>query len=339
MKAKRWLIPATATLLAAALFAGQGLRVSPTAHARPAPVSANVHHKGDVNILPRPITSQPSARGIQPAASAPAYTTSYYESTTAYTTLQNQGCTAARGPAGIVVLDFGEPAYSGGVYGTNDFGGHFDSDDAIFHAAANFIYGAWNCRTSSTNIAVAVGTSNYGGWMGGYSSSSWYAAGQAWGQMVNNAQNYSVSNGYNNLIGVYGADDIEVEWANFTLTSNFVNGYNAASTRLFFDYGDDSGGTSPSPWTAYDVWYVAWGAADSYPLPEIYYNADAVYDWEPLNVWACNNEGGPMYFKGVMSEYPTGNTPSQAWYDMYNALGTNSCTAQTQSALIFSTNI
>lgn len=253
--------------------------------------------------------------------------------------MQNQGCSAARGPAGVIVLDFGEPDDVSGTYGAYDFGGHFDSFDAIFHAAANFVYGAWNCHTSSTNIAVAIGVSNYGGAMGGYSSSTWYAAGQSFGTAVNNAQNYSVSNGYNNQIGVYGADDIEVEWASFSQTSNFVNGYNNVSSRLFFDYGDDSGGASPSPWTAYDVWYVAWGAADSVPLPEIYYNADATADWEQLNLWACSHEGGPMYIKGVMSEYPTGNTPAQAYDDMYNAEAAYSCSSPTLSSLIFSTNI
>lgn len=266
---------------------------------------------------------------------APSYTSSYYESTTSPGTLQSQGCSAARGPSGVVVLDFGEPDYASGSYGTYDFGGHFDSDNTIFHAVANFIYGAWNCHNQYTNIAVAIGTSNYYGALSG-SSSVWYAAGQAWGNVVNQDENYSVSNHYNNQIGAFGADDIETEWANYSLSSNFVNGYNSASSRVFFDYGDDT----PGYWSNAQVWYVAWGARANVPLPEIYYNADATQDWEPLSVWACSNEGGAIGFKGTMAEYPYGgNTPDQAWTDMYNAEGTNSCTASARGQLIFSTNI
>src|SRR5579859_394956 len=317
-------------LLAAVLLAGAGAFSVHNASA----ASANQLRKGPGHILPRAVTSTSIARGV----TAPAYTTSLYESTTYYGTLQNQGCNAARGPSGVIVLDFGEPAYSGG-FGTNDFGGNFDSDNAIFHAVANFIYGAWNCHTSSTNIAVAVGTSNYGGALGGYSSSSWYTAGQQWGDIVNNDQSYSSSSGYSNYIGVIGADDIEVGWQGYSQSSAFVNGYNNHSSRAFFDYGDDAGGANPYPWTAYEVWYVAWGAADDYPLPEIYYNVDATTDWEQLSIWACNNGHGPIGFKGTMAEYPTGNYPSTAYYDMYNAEASNSCTAGGLGYLIFSTNI
>ncbi|GAC1380243.1 MAG: hypothetical protein NVS4B7_12100 [Ktedonobacteraceae bacterium] len=321
MELRRYLVHTVVLLLSLCLLISATALKPTTTHAATHPT------KGDVNILP-------DSKNVQPFATAPAYTTSYYESTTYYGTLQNQGCSAAHGSAGIVVLDFGEPDYSGGSYGTYDFGGHFDSDNAIFHAAANFIYGAWNCRISSTNIAVAIGTSNYYGALSA-TSSVWYAAGQAWGNMVNSAQSYSASNGYNNVIGAYGADDIETEWANYTLSSNFVNGYNNTSSRLFFDYGDDT----PGYWTNYQVWYVAYGANDNYPLPEIYYNADATQDWEPLSEWACNSGYGAIYFKGTMSEYPSGNSPSTAWYDMYNAEGATSCTAAARSALIFSTNI
>lgn len=268
------------------------------------------------------------------AASAPAHTTSHYESSTSAATLQSQGCSAAKGAAGVVVLDFGEPDYSGGAYGTYDFGGHFDSDTAIFHAVANFVLGAWNCRVSSTNLAVAIGTSNYAGGISS-TSSTWYTAGQDWGNLVNNEQSYISSNGYNNVIGAYGADDLETEWASYTLSSNFVKGYNNKTSRVFFDYGDDT----PGYWTSYDVWYVSYGAAADVPLPEIYYNADATSDWEQLSIWACNNEGGPIHFRGVMTEYPTGNSPATGWDDMYNAEGASSCTAAARSSLIFSTNI
>jgi hypothetical protein len=285
--------------------------------------------KAYAQILPR------KTPGVRPYASAPPYTISYYESSTAYQTLQSQGCSAAKGPSGLIVLDFGQPDYINSTYGTYDFGGNFDSNDAIFHAVANFAYGAWNCRISSTNLAVAIGTSNYYTGLAA-NTSTWYTAGQDWGNLINNEQNYISSSGYSSIIGIYGADDIEVEWASYSLSSNFVDGYNNASSRLFFDYGD----ASPGYWTSYQLWYVAYGATDNLALPEIYYNADATQDWEPLSVWACNNEGGPIIFKGTMAEpSDTANSPAQAWTAMYNAMGSNSCTASVRSYLIFSTSI
>jgi len=322
MRSQRWFLRVLILLMSLCFLVGVAAKPTIT-HAASQP------KKGDVTLLPK-------RAGSAPLISAPSSTTSYYESTTSVGTLQNQGCSAARGAGGVIVLDFGEPALVSGTYGTYLFGsGGFASDTTLFHAAANFIYGAWNCRTSATNLALALGTSNYYGNLGGASNATWYTAGQQWGDLVNNAQNYSVSNGYDAQIGAYGADDIETEWASYGQSSNFVNGYNNTSARIFLDYGDDT----PGYWTNAQVWYVAFGAPDNYPLPEIYYNADATQDWEPLSAWACSNEGGPIDFKGTMSEYPTGNTPAQAWTDMYNAEGTNSCTAAARSFLIFSTNI
>jgi hypothetical protein len=295
---------------------------------RPAITHAASHPtKGNVKLLPKRV-------GVGPLVSAPYYTTSYYESTTSASTLKSQGCSAAKGHAGIVVLDFGEPFLSGSTYGTYLFGGGgFASDGAITTAAEDFATGARGCN-SSTSFTLAIGTSNYYGDLGGASNSTWNTAGQHWGGLVNNVKNYVNSKGYSE-IAVSGADDIEVEWASYGQSSNFVNGYNSTSSQFLFDYGDDT----PGYWTNAQVYYVAYGAADDLPLPEIYYNADATQDWEPLDYWACTNKGGPMIIVGTMAESPTGNTPAQAWTDMYNAEGAHSCTAAARSDLSFSTNI
>jgi hypothetical protein len=301
----------------------------PVAHA--APVQKQPPKKASVQILPK------KTAGAKLQYAAPASTISLYESTTNYTTLYNQGCNAARGPSGLVVLDWGQPVYLGGTtYGTYDFGGADVSDNDILHAVANFVQGVWNCRTGSTNLAVAIGQSNYySGNAIPLTTSAWYADGQSWGSMVNSVQSFISNNNYN-VVGAYGAGDLETEWEGFTLTSSQVNGYNNTSSRIYFDFGDDT----PGYWTNYQVWYVAWGATDNAPLPEIYYTADATYDWEPLDVWACNNEGGSMYFKGTMSEnYGGSDSPTQSFNDMYNALGSNGCTAAGRNNMIFETQI
>jgi hypothetical protein len=288
-------------------------------------------HKPDkdtLSILPKKLISQ---------SRVPANTISLYESTTNASTMYNQGCSAAHGAPGLIILDWGQPVYLGNsTYGTYDFGGHDDTDTAILHAVANFAQGVWYCRTSSTNIAIGIGQSNYySGNAIPLTTAAWYADGQQWGILVNNLQSFITNNHYN-VVGSNGAGDLEVEWENFTLTSSLVNGYNSVTRHAYFDFGDDS----PGWWSNSQVWYVAYGATDNFPLPEIYYNADATYDWEPLDVWACRYEGGPIYFKGTMSEDVSGtNSPAQAFIDMYNAEASNSCTARYLPGMIFSTDI
>ncbi len=284
--------------------------------------------KDSLQILPEKLASQ---------SRVPINTASIYESTTNAVTMHSQGCRAARGAPGLIILDWGQPVYFGNnIYGTYDFGGHDDTDTAILHAVANFAQGVWYCRTSYTDIAIGIGESNY------YSDhaipltpAAWYADGQQWGMLVNRVQSFITNNHYT-VVGANGAGDLEVEWQNFALTSSLVNGYNSVTRHVYFDFGD----ASPGWWSYYQIWYVAYGATDDLPLPEIYYNSDAVYDWEPLDIWACRYEGGPIYFKGIMSEAVRGtNAPVQAFLDLYNAEASNSCTARDLSGMIFSTEI
>lgn len=268
------------------------------------------------------------------ATSAPAYTTSIYESTTDIATLYNQGCSAAKGAPGVIVLDWGQPVFLNGSYGTFDFGKIDVTVDDILHATANFAQGVWDCRTPQTNIALAVGESNnsYDGLT--LTDAAWYGDGQAWGTMVNQLQSFLVNQQYANVVGAYGAGDLETQWTNFQFTSDLVKGYNSASSQLYFDFGDDA----PGWWNNYQVWYVANGAPDDVPLPEVYSQALAD-EWEQLSIWACNNEGGPLYIKGAMAESAGDNTPDLAYEQMYNDEASNSCTAPALSWLIFSTNI
>jgi len=291
--------------------------------------------KGTRQLLPKPsLHTNPNFRWIHGQGIVP-MTTSLYEATTDAHTMYMQGCRAAHGAEGIVILDWGQPVYLGnGQYGTYDFGGHDDADTDILHASANFVLGVWACRTPITNIALALGESNYySGNALPLTSAAWYADGQQWGQLVNNLNSFVVSNHYN-VLGIYGAGDLETGWQTFALTSSLVNGYNNTSSLTYFDFGDDA----PGYWTNYQTWYIAYGAHNSLPLPEIYYNADAIYDWQALNIWACTYMGGPMYIRGVMST-TIGNTPAQAWTAMYQASASNACTARTLPWMTFSTYI
>src|SRR5439155_20399885 len=187
--------------------------------------------KDSLPILPKKLTSQ---------SRVPGNTISLYESTTNAVTMYNQGCRAAHGAPGLIILDWGQPVYLGNnTYGTYDFGGHDDSVTAILHAVANFAQGVWYCRTSSTDIAIGIGESNY---YSDYSmpltTAAWYAAGQQWGMMVNNLQSFLNNNHYNRVVGANGAGDLEVAWVKFTLTRSLVIEYNSDASHAYFDSGD-----------------------------------------------------------------------------------------------------
>jgi hypothetical protein len=322
-------------VFAAALGVLVGRMLLPAPASQAAPIQKGPT-KGMLQLLPKPLSHLQSFALLPTNAWSSVPTpTSLYEATTNASTLYAQGCSAAHGPAGLLILDWGQPVYMGyGQYGTYDFGGHDDSDTAILHAVANFAQGVWYCRTPSTNIALAIGQSNYySGNALPLTTGAWYADGVQWGQMVNAVQSFVANNHYN-VIGIYGAGDLEMGWENFTLTSSMVNGYNNVSSRIYFDFGDDA----PGYWTNYQTWYVAYGARDNLPIPEIYFDADATYDWQELNQWACAQMGGPMYIRGVMATF-IGNTPAQAWATMYRATASNSCTARTLPWFTFSTYI
>src|SRR5437879_732433 len=161
----------------------QASQASSTLSSRP----ENRPGKGTLQILPKKLTDQMLGS---------ANTMSIYESTTDAATMYKQGCSAAHGAPGLLILDWGQPVYFGNnTYGTYDFGGHDDTDTAILHAVANFAQGVWYCRTSTTDIAIAVGESNY------YSANAiplttaaWYADGQQWGTMINNLQSFLTNN-------------------------------------------------------------------------------------------------------------------------------------------------
>src|SRR5579884_1150655 len=91
-------------------------------------------------------------------------TISLYEHTVRQSDLRRQGCDAAkRGVGGIVILDFGQPAYNGHTYGTYLFSGAFAGNREITHAMLGYAVGCRRCLApgSRLSISLARGTSNY----------------------------------------------------------------------------------------------------------------------------------------------------------------------------------
>jgi hypothetical protein len=315
---------------------GSMLLSSPAALAASAPTASTTPAKWNAAILPGSLNGSLTANNVStPGRNVALTTTSIYEKTTDASVMYAQGSQAARGAAGLLILDWGQPYYLGnGLYGTYHFGGRAVSDDAILQATKSFIQGVWANRSSSTNLAVAIGESNYASsYAMPLSTTAWYNNGLQWGNLVNKAQSFVAANHYDKVIGIYGAGDLETAWSSFTLASNLVNGYNKASSRLYFDFGD----AAPGYWTNEQLWYVAYGAKNNLPIPEIYYNANAT-TWGMLSRWACTYKGAPMAVRGIMTT-TIGNSASQSWNAMYQALASNSCTAKTLPQMLFSTKI
>ncbi|HKU68368.1 MAG TPA: hypothetical protein VJP85_11385 [Candidatus Baltobacteraceae bacterium] len=276
------------------------------------------------------------------AQAAPAATTSRYMATTNRTTLYNEGCSMGTAAlSGIVILDFGEPYYSGGE-GTWTYGNAFASDSDIVNAAEGFLDGFWNCSPSAPQLRLAIGTSNYGGHTGN-------SAGQAWGNAVNSLNSYISTKGYGSQEFARGAIDAEPGWdTEFTRTSSWIDGYNATTSKPLYDYGsaDDcpySGFSGNCDgWGQHGLWYVSWGNTDGYPVPEIYQWSMAD-QWYTESVYSSTSEAnGRLGFLGTMTQYAACGcgsstyTPAQGFDTLQNLLNGDSRTSTNMS---YSTDI
>lgn len=276
------------------------------------------------------------------AHAAPAATTSRYMATTNRTTLYNEGCSmGTAGLSGIVILDFGEPYYSGGQ-GTYTYGSVFASDSTIVNAAEGFLDGFWNCSGSAPQLRLAIGTSNYGG-------NVTNAAGQAWGSAVNSLNSYISSKGYGSQEFARGAVDAEPGWdTEFSRTASWIDGYNATTSTPLYDYGsaDDcpySGFSGNCDgWGQHGLWYISWGNSDGYPVPEIYQYSMAD-QWYYESAYSSTSESnGRLGFLGTMTQYAacgcgTGTyTAAQGFNELQSLVNGDSRTSYTMS---YSTDI
>lgn len=286
-----------------------------------------------------------SAPAPASAATAPQYTITRYvtKPNNAYSwgVAAGQAATSNGPNSGVIILDFGKPqtwTQNGQtVYGSLLLDNSTKvTTDQIATYVENFLQGFWNnTPVNGPFVKLVIGTNNIG-------SSTNNTHGQAWANLVNNVNSWISSNGYGVQEEAIGGSDIEIAWNTASSSRNWVDGYNSTAQHALYDYGDDAGGTNPNQngWTANDVWYVAYGATWDWPVPEIYYTVDATLDWQPLSLWAYNNKGNRINFMGTLTEYAADSTtltPAQGWSALYNALNSDSRTAQ--SSLSYSTDI
>ena len=227
-------------------------------------------------------------------------TLSIYEHDAQPWTLSAQGCAAGkRQENGVVVLDFGKPAFDRGGYGTLLFSGRFAKNHKITAAMLNYAHGYVSClpKGSTAFIDLARGTSNYHPHL-----PSAYTAGLRWARETNRLDSMLRQHGFDAHVGAAAADDAEPAWdPSFRRTRDFFHGFRTGvHGHTLYDYGSLDGGVG-AVWSARQAWYVAGGLRHTKALPEIY-NPEMAQQWAELARIAHGRYHRDVQFAGVMTQ-------------------------------------
>lgn len=282
-------------------------------------------HKPPPEAKVKPTPAHRKAPERQPLPRHPVTTTtlSIYEHNVRPRVLRKQGCSAARRHEnGVVILDFGKPAYMHGGYGTILFSGRFAPNRRITSAAFGYARGYVSCLPdgSTASIELARGTSNYDP-----AVSSAYAAGVRWARETNRLGRMLDRTGLAANVEAAAADDAEPAWdRSFHQTREFFHGFRAATHgHTLFNYGSLDGGVG-AVWSARQAWYVSGGLRHTKALPEIY-NSTMAREWAELARIAHGRYHRGIHFAGVMTQGTAGCNcglrPPEAHRALAQALG------------------
>jgi hypothetical protein len=311
-------------------------------------------------------------RDYQPT---PLYATSYYIQDETPARMYDLGCalgTRDRNLPGaqdsMVVLNFGQGWFDGGNLNKPGAGlfspyWHYVPISAIEAAVKAYIQGYWACSAEDqeSQIMVAIGTNNYGGYGSNTTDQNTrrtyaYEHGKVWAQMVVRLIQWVWSSGYSRQVSVAGAIDIEWDsqltgWNTPYVTYGWVNGFDNYDNgqAIFYNFGACVGCptsanpnwvySSTNPWTQFDVYYVSYGAPPAWPLPEIYATSGVnARQWQAISRYGAIYLGRPMEFAGVMTQYQAcqqrggcsgiNNTPEAGWKQLFDALNADPLTRQ-----------
>ena len=282
----------------------------------------------------------------QRAPSYPAVTTSAYETNADPGRVWRQGCGAGRAAkSGIVILDWGRPAYRHG-YGTIDFGGHFDQNAAIQRAMKAFAVGFAHClpKRSRARISLARGTNNSCSNQDPvccphrcrHQPPSFALAGRFWAKRVGALESFLKAKGLSSHIRASAADDAEPAWdPAYRNTFRFLKGY---ADMFGYTYAMwDFGSLDPGYWSPRQEYMVAYGLKPNVPVPEIFGAINAV-QWEQLDQWAVSHTGRQMRIYGVVTQWARGSKcgfkPRQGYDAMLSQLQSDPRTWQPSIAAL-----
>jgi len=267
------------------------------------------------------------------AAITPPHTTSYYERSANPAVLYHQGEQAGKDDAqGIVILDFGRPAYLDGIDGTWSFSDAFVSLASIASAVESYVSAYYRYAPSHATLDVAVGTNNSCG------------TGQpcrgivcgcpdeppsftAWGsefavsieQLGAWVTSVKAQNGFTDDVAIVAADDAEPGFdPGFDNTYKLLTAYATTvggSSPAMVDYGS----ADPHFWTERQLFKVAYGLAPDIPMPEIYNSSNAT-EWAALLRYAKDHHHAALAIYGVLTGGDGTNSPQTAVTEMLDAV-------------------
>jgi hypothetical protein len=264
----------------------------------------------------------PLTSGDASASAVAAPSTSYYEKGASTAALYLQGEAAGKaGTQGIVILDFGRPAFDGTSEGTFDFGRTFLSFAAISAGVENYIMGYYNYAPADTTLDVAVGTNNScglhqpcGAVVCGcpYEPGNYMTWGQGLAYTVEHLRAWSAevasSNGFTDTVRVVAGDDAEPAFdPGFNNTYYVMRGYAqvvGGSSPPMVDYGS----ADPGIWSNDQLLQVANGFSPNVAMPEIY-NSSQVGEWAALVAYAKARYGEVVTLFGVLTEAASTDPP------------------------------
>lgn len=300
-----------------------------------------------------------AAMPARAATTPPVATASIYEPTVAPAALAAQGCGAAQaGETGIVVLDFGRPAYIRRIrrYGTLDYGGRVVTNAQIETGLQWFAWGYHHCLKPGAEgwLTVARGTND--------SCSnddptccpngcrdeppSFLKAGTNWAIWTAALQHHLVARHLTGILRVTAGDDLEPAWnPDYWASAYFALGF-AAGAQPYARHGLhlhllDYGSLDAGVWTLARQHQIAAGW-DDLAFPEIYVASQA-QEWEGLDVWTAQATDRPLPILGVTSQWAAsepavcGYTPAEAYQELLTELASDPSTSG-QTSIPFATN-
>jgi hypothetical protein len=245
-------------------------------------------------------------------------TTSQYEHTVSPAVLNQQGCNAGKAKkTGIVILDFGRPAFKNGVYGTLLFSGDFAWNGPINQAVEAYISGYMQCRPNTLKgmLSVARGTNdsctnedpNCCPNTCSIEPPSFTKAGYSWAVRTNQVEKWIMNHSWRYKVRATAAIDAEPAWdPAYTATSHFVSGFDQPALHSGWKLAPrlwDFGSAETGYWTQEQLRIVAAGGSGiNHVMPEIYYPGMA-REWSDLSLYSVGAGHGRVSFGGVTSQW------------------------------------
>lgn len=378
MKASATFLAAFALALSPLIVAAEGPLVPPTRAPGPPP---GVTRQSDelpvlrqpgpaVGGIPGPVAStRPAGTIVLP--SPPPATRSFYMTRASITNAVAlaeggiQGTNDINNPPGAegnaAILDFGAPAFVGGLYGTyRPTTAMFVSITDIERIVELYAEGYIDAGGNSPSLNIIVGVNNDTLLTG----TNLVSHAREWARMISRVNSYFGVRGWSSQLRAQAGADIETEYNTPSITRQWVDAFTAEGLGWrIYNFGNATcpvvgDGTINQPcdsvypygWKMEDIWYLSWGNRTSFAFPEIYNSANA-QQWYLLSLYGLRSKNGAwIYFSGTLTQQgacqqnpidpscPT-NSPSQGWQQLMDALFQSGAPPELRHTILWSSDI